>query len=170
MFYYKNNVILEIRNQICDFMKENLFYVLLFIITIHFFKDFTTMVLLIMFSSFIPESKLFLTLLMFYTCIPYIINEFLMFSRYDNGKDFVPCDQVNANPGDIIEFRRRSFEIPALYIKIITYSHWGIYAGNGMTIHFVNLYQKLGIVRYEPLESVASGDFCRLVHNYDVFQ
>jgi len=169
MSNYENNIILEIRNQINDFMKENWFYILLFLITIHWFKDFTTMVLLIMFSSFIPESKLFLTLLMFYTCIPYIINEFLMFSRYDNGKDFVSCDQLNANPGDIIEFRRLSFEIPALYIKIITYSHWGIYAGNGMTIHFVNLYKKLGIVRYEPLESVANGSLCRLVRYY-IFQ
>jgi cell wall-associated NlpC family hydrolase len=93
-----------------------------------------------------------------------------MFSRYDNGKVFVSWDQLNANPGDIIEIRRLSFEIPSLYIKIITYSHFGIYAGNGMTIHFVNLYQKLGIVRYEPLESVANGSLCRLVRCYDVFQ
>ncbi len=107
---------------------------------------------------------------MFYTCIPYIINEFLLFSFYDIGKDFVSCDQLNENPGDIIEFRRLSFEIPALYIKIITYSHWGICAGNGMTIHFVNLYKKLGIVRYDPLESVANGSLCRLVRYHDVFQ
>ncbi len=58
MFNYENNIILEILNQINDFMKENWFYILLFLITIHWFKDFTTMVLLIMFSSFLNYQNL----------------------------------------------------------------------------------------------------------------
>ena len=75
--------------------------------------------------------------------------------HYENDGEFVTWDQLQANLGDIIEFRRLSF-----ISYDWGYAHWGIYHGERI-IHLVNLNNGTGAVTFQSLETVANGDLCR---------
>jgi hypothetical protein len=152
-------------NQVYNIVQENGFLIIYWLfcvfICLYLFKGFKILIILLMTLLFIPESSIFIEIYFIYAIIPYVYNEYKIMVLCDNNKPFRHWSQLEAIRGDIIEFKRSTF------FKFYGYLHWGIYAGeyNGVKniIHFVNLLNGNGVVRYQSLEQVANGNKCRYV-------
>jgi hypothetical protein len=68
----------------------------------------------------------------------------------DSWNEFVNVSDLNAIPGDLIEFKRGY------------YDHWGVNLGGGYIIDLVNLGHGKGLVLREKLDLVAENGMCRV--------
>jgi len=69
--------------------------------------------------------------------------------------DFSTYDELVAEPGDLIEFKRK-------FIVHGIYSHWAVYIEDNKVIH-LGVHKERGVqIRREELKQVAKGDQCRV--------